>query len=74
MDIMGFLTYLWNNHRNASVGVIIGLCIGICFATFGFLKTVVVLFCLAVGLLVGLMVDKNGGWKKIAKNYRNNKK
>ena len=28
MDVMGFLTQLWENHRNACIGVVVGLLIG----------------------------------------------
>ena len=53
MDIMGFLARMWENHRNASIGVIIGLLVGLCFVSFGFWKTVVVAVCLLIGLLLG---------------------
>ena len=72
MDIMGFLTRMWENHRNASIGVIIGLLVGLCFVSFGFCKTVVVAVCLLIGLLLGRLVDKDGGWKGFVKKFKNN--
>ena len=70
MDIMGFLSKMWENHRNASIGVIIGLCVGICFAAFGFWKTVVVLICILIGLLIGKIVDKKGGWSSLWQSFK----
>ena len=70
MDIMGFLSQMWENHRNACIGVIIGLLVGLCFVTFGFWKTVIVFICLLIGLLIGRFIDKDGGWKNFIKNLK----
>lgn len=72
MDIMGFLTKMWEEHRNASIGVIIGLLVGVCFASFGFGKTLVVLICLVIGLVIGKLVDKKGGWSNLWKSFNDN--
>lgn len=72
MDIMGFLTRMWEEHRNASIGVILGLLVGVCFASFGFAKTLVVLICIAIGLIIGKVVDAKGGWSKLWKSFNEN--
>lgn len=72
MDIMGFVTRMWEEHRHASIGVILGLCVGICFASFGFWKTLVVLICILIGLGIGKLVDNKGGWSNIWKNFNDN--
>ncbi len=72
MDIMGFLTRMWEEHRNASIGVILGLLVGVCFASFGFAKTLVVLICIVIGLIIGKIVDAKGGWSKLWKNFNEN--
>ena len=51
--------------------MIIGLLGGLSFVTFGFWKTVVVAICLIIGLLIGRLVDKDGGWKGFIKSFKN---
>lgn len=72
MDVMGFLAQLWENHRNACIGVIVGLLIGLCFVSFGFWKTVVVAICLLIGLLIGRFIDRDGGWKNFIEHFKRN--
>lgn len=58
-DVKLFIEHVWQNHRGKTVGVLLGIILGIAVLLFGFWKTVFVLFCGMVGLGIGMQVDRN---------------
>ncbi|GAQ26124.1 MULTISPECIES: DUF2273 domain-containing protein [Tepidanaerobacter] len=50
---MNFLQELWAEHRNEIIGCIIGVLIGIMILAVGFLKTLFIVLCGAIGYYVG---------------------
>ncbi|MGB9813864.1 MAG: DUF2273 domain-containing protein [Thermovenabulum sp.] len=56
---MNFFYELWDNHRGKIIGVTIGFIIGLLILIFGFFKALFLIFCSAVGYLIGKCIDKN---------------
>lgn len=53
------LTWLWQEHRGKTVGVILGLVASVLFVTLGFWRTIFIAFFLAIGYWLGKRVDEN---------------
>lgn len=51
------LFWLWREHRGASLGVLLGLLLGISVLVFGFWQTLFVAVCCLVGLWLGRELD-----------------
>lgn len=49
---------VWQNHSGKIIGVTAGLMIGIFIITFGFFRTLFVLFCVTAGYIVGKRIDE----------------
>ena len=48
---------IWDNFRWRSVGVAIGLVIGVLFLNLGFFKTIFILICIGLGFFIGNKLD-----------------
>ena len=57
-EILLEIRSLWDNHRKASIGVLLGLIFGICTLVFGFWSMVFVALCVGVGLFIGKKLDE----------------
>ncbi|MBR3623733.1 MAG: DUF2273 domain-containing protein [Selenomonadaceae bacterium] len=57
-DIELELKNLWNNHRKASFGLLLGILLGAFVLTFGFFNTLFVVLCAVLGLLIGKQLDR----------------
>ena len=54
-----FLQFLLSDHTCSKIGAGIGLAVGLCFVLFGFLKTLLILGCIAAGYIIGRIMDDN---------------
>ncbi|HMM21269.1 MAG TPA: DUF2273 domain-containing protein [Selenomonadales bacterium] len=52
------LEELWQQHSGKIVGVTAGLVLGILIITFGFFRTLFVLFCVIAGYVIGKRIDE----------------
>ena len=57
-DIESELKNLWNNHRKASLGLLIGIVFGVFVLTFGFFSALFMALCAVLGLQIGKQLDK----------------
>lgn len=57
MDWKSILMDLWENHRGRTIGLLIGLIVGILFITLGFFKTIFLMICIGLGFFIGDKVD-----------------
>lgn len=53
-----FLEYIWANHRGKTIGLLLGLLVSILFVSFGFWKTLFIVFCIAAGYIIGKSIDE----------------
>jgi len=56
-ELMQGIFWLWREHRGASLGVLLGLGLGISVLVFGFWRTLFVTICCLVGLWLGRELD-----------------
>ncbi len=55
-------------HRGKTLGLVLGLLIGLSVLTFGFFQTVFILFCGGLGLAIGVKLDdKEDFWASLQK-------
>lgn len=66
-EILAEIRNLWDNHKNASLGVLLGLLFGVLTLIFGFWNIVFVVICASLGLFIGAKWDK--GENVMAKTY-----
>lgn len=55
---MEILQGIWHNHSGKILGILIGLFVGIFIITFGFFRTMIVLFCVVAGYIIGKRIDE----------------
>ena len=60
-DFIGFLVL----HKGKVIGAILGFIFGIVFLTVGFFKTILILICTVIGVLIGSRWDIEGNLKNI---------
>lgn len=53
------LAYILQEHRGKTIGIVLGLIASIIFITYGFWRSLFVIFCIIVGYLVGKKIDEN---------------
>jgi len=56
---------LWKNHKGKIIGVLAGIVFGICVINFGFWRSLFLFVCVAVGLLIGSLLDGDYNIKKM---------
>lgn len=52
------LEEIWQNHSGKLLGVLLGFLFGILVITFGFFRTLFVVFCVIAGYVVGKRIDQ----------------
>jgi len=57
MNLTRYISDLLNENPGKAVGALSGLVLGILILTFGFLKTLVIILFVILGLLIGKMID-----------------
>lgn len=58
-DIINFIKYQLQEHCGRTVGVVAGFLISLSILIFGLFTTLFVVFCMAIGLYIGNLVDKD---------------
>lgn len=53
------LVYILQEHRGKTIGIVLGLIASIIFITYGFWRSIFVIFCIVVGYLIGKKIDEN---------------
>lgn len=53
------LAYILQEHRGKTIGIVLGLIASIIFITYGFWRSLFVIFCIIVGYLIGKKIDEN---------------
>ena len=59
------INMLWKNHKGKVIGVLAGIVFGICVINFGFWRSLFLFVCVAVGLIIGSLLDGDSNIKKI---------
>jgi len=60
--------YILNEHRGKTIGVFLGLVASILFISYGFWRTIFIVFCIMTGYLVGKKLDENANIDEWVKN------
>lgn len=66
-EILTEIRSLWDNHKNASLGVLLGLLFSVLVLVFGFWNMVFVSVCAGVGLFIG--AKRDNGEDVMTKTY-----
>jgi uncharacterized membrane protein len=53
------IVYLMTEHRGKVIGVLLGLLASILFISYGFWRTIFIMFCIFVGYYIGKKIDDN---------------
>jgi uncharacterized membrane protein len=53
------LVYILTEHRGKTIGVTLGLLASILFISFGFWRTIFIVFCIFAGYQIGKKLDEN---------------
>ncbi len=61
-DILNFIKYQLEEHCGRTIGVVIGFIVALSVLIFGFFTTLFVVICMAIGLYVGNLIDKQDGF------------
>lgn len=59
MDSDKIIAEIWRNHKWMLLLAVAGLVFAICVISYGFFKAVFIFVCVAVGVLVGMQIDKS---------------
>jgi uncharacterized membrane protein len=51
--------YVITEHRGKTIGILLGLIASILFISYGFWRTVFIVFCIYTGFLIGKKLDDN---------------
>jgi uncharacterized membrane protein len=54
-----FLAYILQEHRGKTMGIVLGLIASIIFISYGFWRSLFVIFCIIVGYIIGKKIDEN---------------
>lgn len=60
--------YILNEHRGKTIGIFLGLVASILFISYGFWRTIFIVFCIMTGYLVGKKLDENANIDEWVKN------
>jgi len=60
--------YILNEHRGKAIGIFLGLVASILFISYGFWRTIFIVFCIMTGYLVGKKLDENANIDEWVKN------
>ena len=53
------IVYLMTEHRGKVIGVLLGLLASILFISYGFWRTMFIMFCIFIGYYIGKKIDDN---------------
>lgn len=53
------LVYIIQEHRGKAIGILMGLVASILFISFGFWRSIFIIFCIVLGYFIGKRVDEN---------------
>ncbi|MDD3364471.1 MAG: DUF2273 domain-containing protein [Syntrophomonas sp.] len=62
------ILYVITEHRGKTIGVLLGLAASILFISYGFWRTIFIVFCIVVGYLIGKKLDENADLEVWMKN------
>ena len=62
------ILYVITEHRGKTIGVLLGLAASILFISYGFWRTIFIVFCIVVGFLIGKKLDENADLEVWMKN------
>lgn len=60
---------LLTEHRGKVIGISMGLLASILFISFGFWKTVFIIFCIFIGYFIGKKIDENTNFESWIKQF-----
>lgn len=66
--------FILEEHRGKTIGIILGLLASILFISYGFWRTLFIIFCITLGYFIGKRLDENKSFdqwlKKMFKDRR----
>lgn len=62
------ILYIITEHRGKAVGIILGLIASILFISYGFWRTIFIVFCIVLGYQIGKKLDDNADLETWMKN------
>ncbi len=62
------ILYVISEHRGKTIGILLGLAASILFISYGFWRTIFIVFCIVVGYLIGKKLDENADLEVWMKN------
>jgi uncharacterized membrane protein len=62
------ILYVITEHRGKTIGILLGLVASILFISYGFWRTIFIVFCIIVGYLIGKKIDENADIEVWIKN------
>ncbi|PKM78608.1 MAG: hypothetical protein CVU90_01005 [Firmicutes bacterium HGW-Firmicutes-15] len=62
------ILYVITEHRGKTIGILLGLAASILFISYGFWRTIFIVFCIVVGYLIGKKLDENADLEVWMKN------
>lgn len=68
-EIMTRMLDLFYQHRGKTLGLVIGFLISILLLTVGFFKTIFILGCSLVGLMIGKKIDNHEDFREIISRF-----
>ena len=63
----------WQDHRGQSLGASLGFILSVSMLLFGFWRIVFVVFCVLIGLWIGMKVDRGEDVLQNLRNFKFNK-
>ena len=60
--------YLMSEHRGKVIGILLGLLASILFISYGFWRTMFIIFCILAGYFIGKKIDDNTNLEAWIKN------
>jgi len=65
------IVYLMTEHRGKVIGVLLGLLASILFISYGFWRTIFIIFCIFIGYFIGKKIDDNTNIEAWIKKFFN---
>jgi uncharacterized membrane protein len=65
------IVYLMTDHRGKVIGVLLGLLASILFISYGFWRTMFIMFCIFAGYFIGKKIDDNTNVEAWIKKFFN---
>lgn len=63
------LLYLLTEHRGKLIGISLGLLASILFISYGFWRTIFIIFCIFAGYFIGKKIDDNTNFEAWIKRF-----